>query len=105
MPPKPNSSPQARAVLEALNEAADGWRYGYELCKLTGVKSGTLYPLLMRLHDQGFLQSEWRPPEVTGRPPRNAYRLTAEGRRLAAVLAAEYDGSSRQGHIAGAHLG
>jgi DNA-binding PadR family transcriptional regulator len=103
VPRKPNSSPQAHAILEALRDAPDGWRYGYELCKLTGVKSGTLYPLLMRLHDQGFLQSEWRPPEATGRPPRNAYRLTNEGRRLAATLAAEYNRQSPHNRVAGAH--
>jgi DNA-binding PadR family transcriptional regulator len=87
VPRKPNTSPQARSVLAALSAAPDGWHYGYELCKLTGVKSGTLYPLLMRLHDQGFLLSEWRPAEAIGRPPRHAYRLTSEGKRLAASLA------------------
>jgi DNA-binding PadR family transcriptional regulator len=59
------------------------WQYGYELSKLTGLKSGTLYPLLMRLDDQGLLESCWREPERAGRPPRHAYRLTASGLELA----------------------
>lgn len=102
VPRKPNSSPQAHAILATLSVAPDRWCYGYELCKLTGVKSGTLYPLLIRLHDQGFLQSEWRPPEAIGRPPRHAYRLTNEGRRLAASVAADYNRQSLRTRAAGA---
>lgn len=78
-----NSSPQTRAVLEALAARPGEWRHGYELCKITGLRSGTLYPLLIRLHDQGLAEAEWRPPETPGRPPRHAYRLTAAGLALA----------------------
>jgi DNA-binding PadR family transcriptional regulator len=62
------------------------WRYGYDLMRETGLKSGTLYPLLMRLHDGGFLQADWRPSAKAGRPPRHAYRLTASGMALAREL-------------------
>lgn len=75
-------SPATRAVLAALVEAAPGWSHGYELCRLTGLKSGTLYPLLIRLESQGYLAAEWQAPEP-GRPPRHAYRLTAEGLQYA----------------------
>jgi DNA-binding PadR family transcriptional regulator len=78
-----NSSGQTRTTLAAFLEQPQAWRYGYDLTRETGVKSGTLYPLLMRLHDQGFLEAEWRPPEKAGRPPRHAYRLTATGLALA----------------------
>ena len=84
MPRKPNDSPHTRAVLAELTVEPRTWRYGYELCKSTGIKSGTLYPLLIRLHDQGFLESEWRPADSVGRPPRHAYRLTPKGLALAA---------------------
>lgn len=83
----PNRSAQTKAVLSALSAAPDEWRYGYDLCKSTGIKSGTLYPLLVRLNEQGFLEAEWIPPEFAGRPPRHAYRLTPAGR----ALAAEYE--------------
>lgn len=73
----------ARALLAALLDARDHWSHGYELASLTGVKSGTLYPLLVRLEAQGYLEAEWRQPVVSGRPPRHAYRLTAAGVRLA----------------------
>ena len=79
-------SPQTRIVLAALFDQPQAWRYGYDLSKETGLKSGTLYPLLMRLADQGLLDAEWRPPAQPGRPSRHAYRLTAQGFSLANAL-------------------
>lgn len=55
------------------------WRHGYDLMKETGLLSGTLYPLLMRMTEQGLVEAEWREPTQPGRPARHAYRLTAEG--------------------------
>lgn len=79
----PNISRQTRSVLGALLAQPQAWRYGYDLSKETGLKSGTLYPLLMRLADQGLLEAEWRQPLQPGRPPRHAYRLTDAGAALA----------------------
>ena len=76
-------SGHARALLAALAAAAGRWSYGYELTTLTGIRSGTLYPLLIRLEAQGYLEAEWQQPAAAGRPPRHAYRLTAAGERLA----------------------
>ena len=88
----------ARALLAVLLGARERWSYGYELASLTGIKSGTLYPLLIRLEAQGYLQAEWQPPMVSGRPPRHAYRLTAAGRRLArGEIAASGEGRSAAG--------
>lgn len=84
MPRRTNISPQTRAVLAALSSQPQAWRYGYDLAHETGLKSGTLYPLLIRLADQGFLEAEWRQPLQPGRPPRHAYRLTEQGLRLSA---------------------
>src|SRR5690349_12898011 len=80
-------SPQTRAVLEVLLDQPQAWRHGYDLLRETGLKSGTLYPLLMRLSDEGLLEAEWRAPAQPGRPPRHAYRLTAAGLSLANALA------------------
>jgi DNA-binding PadR family transcriptional regulator len=63
------------------------WQHGYELSKQTGLKSGTLYPLLIRLSDQGLLESEWQEPERPGKPPRHAYRLTPDGLAFARAVA------------------
>ena len=95
MPRSPNISPQTRAVFAALAAQPQAWRYGYDLSKETGLKSGTLYPILMRLSDQGLLESEWRQPLQPGRPPRHAYRLTAEGLAAARAQTAEAPASSR----------
>lgn len=73
-------SPQTLAVLAALAEAGAGWRYGLELAAATGLKSGSLYPILIRLAERGLLESCWQEPDRPGRPPRHAYRLTAAGR-------------------------
>ena len=64
------------------------WQHGYELSKQTGLKSGTLYPLLIRLSDQGLLDSRWEEPERPGKPPRHAYRLTPNGLAFARAVAA-----------------
>lgn len=76
-------SPVARRVLAVLAQAGSGWSHGYDLCRAAGVKSGTLYPLLIRLEAQGHLEAEWQSPTEPGRPPRHAYRLTTSGRALA----------------------
>jgi PadR family transcriptional regulator, regulatory protein PadR len=76
-------SPHARMILDALLNASDQWSHGYELARLANVKSGTLYPLLIRLEAQGYLEAEWQQPVEGGRPPRHAYRLTASGVQLA----------------------
>lgn len=70
-------------VLAVLLDAGGQWSHGYELARLADVKSGTLYPLLIRLEAQGYLEAEWQQPAEGGRPPRHAYRLTASGVQLA----------------------
>lgn len=81
-----NASRQTRELLVVLLAQPHTWHHGYELSKETGLKSGTLYPLLIRLSDQGLLDSKWRTPERPGRPPRHVYRLTAGGLALAHQL-------------------
>jgi PadR family transcriptional regulator, regulatory protein PadR len=60
-------------------------RHGYDLMQAAGLPSGTLYPMLARLRDQGLVTSRWepRPADGPGRPPRTYYQLTAEGTRAA----------------------
>ena len=83
-------SPAARNLLAILLDAGEGWSHGYALGRATGLKSGTLYPLLIRLETQGHLEAQWQPPSEPGRPARHAYRLSAEGRAFAQrLLAAE----------------
>jgi DNA-binding PadR family transcriptional regulator len=101
MPRKPNNSRQSRALLATLLELPQTWRHGYDLSKETGLKSGTLYPLLMRLSEQGLLESRWQDPERPGLPARHVYRLTASGLALAREQASE-DAASAMGNPSGA---
>jgi DNA-binding PadR family transcriptional regulator len=55
--------------------------------KETGLMSGTLYPLLMRMTEQGLVEAEWREPTQPGRPARHVYRLTATGIAFARAAA------------------
>lgn len=71
-------SPQTRTLLEALLDGPKDWHYGYDLSRLTGLKSGTLYPILMRLAERKWLETRWEAPEP-GKPPRHLYRLTPNG--------------------------
>lgn len=71
-------SPQAVRVLRALAEEPMRWRYGYELSAEVDLRSGSLYPILMRLADRGLLESAWE-PTTAGKPPRHIYRITAAG--------------------------
>ena len=96
-------------VLAVLLDDPRAGRYGLELMRLTGQPSGTLYPILTRLQDAGWLRAEWEDidPSVAGRPARRYYRLTAEGATLARVeLAALYarlrPRRARRGRAAGA---
>jgi PadR family transcriptional regulator PadR len=85
----PNSSPQTQRLLQTMARDREAWRHGYELSRQTGLKSGTLYPLLIRLSEQGLLEARWQAPERPGRPARHAYRLTPAGMVLARQTAAE----------------
>lgn len=79
-------SAPALAVVAVL-AATDEWHHGYDLMAQAGVKSGTLYPLLMRLEAQGLLQARWVDSPQPGRPPRHIYKLTPAGRDWVASLA------------------
>lgn len=67
-------------TLLVLLDAPRSWRHGYELMQVAELSSGTLYPLLARLSDDGWLESRWEESEFPGKPPRQLYRLTATGR-------------------------
>jgi PadR family transcriptional regulator PadR len=86
VPRPPNASPQTRLLLDELLDQPETWHYGYALSQLTGLKSGTLYPLLLRLAECGWLETQWVEAERAGRPPRHLYRLTVEGAKAAASL-------------------
>jgi PadR family transcriptional regulator, regulatory protein PadR len=77
-------SPQTLSVLAALCEQPSGWQHGYALASQAGLKSGTLYPILIRLSDRGLIEACWQEEPAPGRPRRHLYRLTAAGLASAA---------------------
>jgi len=80
-------SAQTISVLRALAADPAQWRYGYDLATEVHLKSGSLYPMLVRLADRGLLETSWE-PGAGSRPPRHLYRLTPAGREFAAGLTA-----------------
>jgi DNA-binding PadR family transcriptional regulator len=63
-------------VLQALDR---GSRHGFDIIDATGLRSGTVYPLLRRLEDAGMVRSSWEPVAIarsSNRPPRKYYQLT-----------------------------
>jgi PadR family transcriptional regulator, regulatory protein PadR len=74
-----SASAQAKSLLNVMLAHRGRWLHGYELSDQTGLKSGTLYPILMRLSDRGVLEAKWEPSPHQGRPPRRLYRLTSLG--------------------------
>jgi len=77
------ASASTRKVLNCLIEIPEKSKYGYAMMKKTRLKSGTLYPILMRLKERGYLQADWEASDHPGRPPRQRYMLTPKGRLYA----------------------
>lgn len=78
----------AELVILSILEARR--RHGYEISKLIETRSAgqlkfhvaSLYPLLYRLEERGWLQGRW--VEKAGKRRRRFYTLTPEGRRVLA---------------------
>jgi PadR family transcriptional regulator, regulatory protein PadR len=95
---RPARSELARGTVELATLAvlSSRRRYGYELLvllnEMTGgfpeIKEGTLYPLLHRLEDAGYITSNW---ETEGRtPPRKYYVISSTGRGQLRLLRREW---------------
>jgi PadR family transcriptional regulator, regulatory protein PadR len=85
-------------VLKVLTADPSAPHYGYDLMKAARLPSGTLYPMLARLEQEGLVESEWEPQrsDAGGRPPRKYYRLTAEGARVARLELAQASARGRR---------
>jgi DNA-binding PadR family transcriptional regulator len=91
-----NFSAQTLAVLAALAGQPSSWRHGYDLARETELKSGTLYPILVRLADRGVVDATWEAEQPAGRARRHLYRLTSDGlATTTAALAAARPESAR----------
>src|ERR1700684_826896 len=88
------TAPLERVLRAFLTDPADP-RYGYDLMKAAGLKSGTLYPLLGRLEEEKLVTSAWETPQQAGQRPRKYYRLTAEGAEVARLELARVSAGRR----------
>ena len=86
MADRPRFSAQTLSVLAALEADPTAWLHGYRVAKQTGLASGTLYPILIRLAERRLIEARWEDERPAGRPRRHLYRLSSEG--LAAARAA-----------------
>lgn len=72
-------SPASLMILQSLSVSPSGL-HGYALMKESGLASGTLYPILARLAERGWLEKSWETGEDISGPPRRIYTLTPLGR-------------------------
>ena len=80
-----------RLLRVLLSEPSAEW-YGLQVADEAGLKSGTVYLVLARLEEAGWLTSHWEDvdPTVEGRPRRRLYTLSAEGDTAAREAIAEH---------------
>ena len=77
-------------VLQAL---AEGYRYGFDIADATGLRGGTVYPILRRLERDGLIASKWEEAQISrdaGRPARKYYRLLAGSRPVVALARSRF---------------
>ncbi|MGE5055428.1 MAG: PadR family transcriptional regulator [Acidobacteriota bacterium] len=78
---------------------------GADFGSATRLQSGTLYPILLRLEQAGWVESYWESatPQELGRPRRRFYQLTAVGARTAKEGFRDFASRSESWHGAGAN--
>ena len=83
---EPRLTTQTLRVLGALMSCRQAELSGAQIGRTTKLPTGTLYPILLRLDQAGWVNSRWEDgdPHILGRPRRRFYRITALGERRAA---------------------
>lgn len=77
----PKSSRTTMLILRAI-AAGPVYVYGLKVIEITGLPSGTVYPVMQRLERDGLLQSHWEQQSIADaeqRPLRKYYKLTPSG--------------------------
>lgn len=69
-----------------LRALAESERTGRELMDATGLRSGTIYPLLTRLEMQRLVAGEWRDVPHRSSAKQRFYWLTVMGREMTGTL-------------------
>jgi PadR family transcriptional regulator, regulatory protein PadR len=83
-------TPATTLVLHAL---ANGFGHGFDIVDVTGLASGTVYPILRRLEREALASAYWEDAAIAHeeqRPPRRYYKLTAAGKVFLETAVARY---------------
>jgi PadR family transcriptional regulator PadR len=85
------SGPTLKLLTLLLERPQEG-QSGASISKVTGLGSGTMYPLLQRLEFAKWIEGKWEDvdPSLVGRPKRRLYKLTRSGQSEARKALAEY---------------
>jgi DNA-binding PadR family transcriptional regulator len=75
-----NSSTEA--VLTALQDSVPEKAYGWDIMRAAAVGSATIYPILRRIEEAGWVEGAWDDSAALGRPRRRYYRLTPLGEQV-----------------------
>ena len=76
-------------VISVFLSSTDKEFSGYDILKTTSLQSGTVYPMLGKLLEDGWLKSEWKNNPQKGKPDRLCYTLTVGGKREALKILAD----------------
>ena len=74
--------PLSFATVTVMQVIAAGARHGFDIMDAAGLPSGTVYPILGRLEENGYVRSRWEAPataQKAKRPPRRYYEITRAG--------------------------
>ena len=80
-------------TLSVLQAVRDGIAYGFDILDATGLESGTVYPILSRLENDGLLTSTWEKEaraHKDGRPARRYYSITPAGKAALETATRQY---------------
>lgn len=92
---EPRLSLQGIRVLQMFVASPSEDFAGTDVRKATGLSTGTLYPILLRFEEAGWLTSKWEnvDPSAAGRPRKRLYRISSSGCAKAYEVLASFDGA------------
>jgi DNA-binding PadR family transcriptional regulator len=91
---EPRLSKEGLRVLAIFHEAGGRAELcGADIRKATGIRSGTLYPILLRFEEAGWLTSRWEKvnARAVGRPRKRLYKISGAGAAKVREVAREFE--------------
>lgn len=91
---EPRLSLPGLKVLQAFATSPSESLAGTDIRKATSLSSGTLYPILLRFEECGWLKSKWEnvDPSEAGRPRKRLYRISGSGLAKASEVLTSLEG-------------